>query len=378
MGDIGDLVLQAVSFRATLEAAKMRIPRDFDWYPYDTLANVQTMDRLLTGQWRSLLDLVDGKPVLDIGCADGDLAFFFESQGCDVQAIDNPVTNFNAMLGIRALRDELKSSVEILSMDIDTQFALPADEYGLVLLLGLLYHLKNPFYALEKLSKHARYCLMSSVITGYMPGLYESVAGTPVVYLADVYEVNRDSTNYWLLSDAGFRRLLGKSNWEICNYLLISEGEKTGPGSIGAQRAFCLAKSKYVDCGVVTLYGRGWHAAEKGGWRWTEKNFSVRFESSRAASADEVRLNLFLPEGVVARFGKITLRATANGVPLPAETYSEPGQYEYRKRLPADTGESDVRIDFSLDQALPADASDGRERGIVVCSLEAVRSRAAR
>jgi hypothetical protein len=74
MGDIGDLVAQADGFRATLEAAKKRIPREFDWYPYDTLANLQTMERLLAGEWRNLPALADGKPVLDVGCADGELA----------------------------------------------------------------------------------------------------------------------------------------------------------------------------------------------------------------------------------------------------------------------------------------------------------------
>lgn len=66
------------------------------------------------------------------------------------EAIDNPISNFNGMLGLRALRAELGSQVRILPMDIDSQFTLPAREYGLVVVLGLLYHLKNPFYVLEK------------------------------------------------------------------------------------------------------------------------------------------------------------------------------------------------------------------------------------
>lgn len=133
-------------FRKALDDAKARVSsRDFEWYPYDSLSNLQNLERLLTGQGRFLLELAGDAPLLDIGCADGDLSFLFEALGCVVEAIDNPVTNFNSMRGLRALRDVLSSNVIIHSMDIDDQFCLKGDRYGLVLLLGILYHLKNPY-----------------------------------------------------------------------------------------------------------------------------------------------------------------------------------------------------------------------------------------
>lgn len=371
MSDTSALSRLAESFRAKLQSARERARGDFEWYPNDTLANLLAIERLVGPESRQILELAGGKPVLDIGSADGELAFFLESLGCEVQAVDNPISNFNGMLGIRALRAELGSQVPILPMDIDSQFTLPAGEYGLVVVLGLLYHLKNPFHVLEKLSKHARYCLVSTAITEYVPGLYENVGGAPLAFLADVYDVNRDSTNYWFFSDAGFRRLLGRANWEIQSYYLVTEEGKSGPGSIAGQRAFCVARSKYVNSGAVILYGKGWHLPEEGGWRWTERRFAIRVESSCFSSVDEIRMKVFIPEAVLAPSGSVTLRAIANGESLPEERYIAPGEFEYKRKLPVPTGESDVRIDFSMDTALPPDAADPRERGIIVRSIEA-------
>jgi len=371
---VTDLRRSSDEIRVKLQAARQRAPRDFDWYPHDTLANILTIERLTGGDSRGLLDLAAGKPVLDIGCADGEMAFWLESLGCEVHAIDNPVTNFNSMLGVRALRGELHSKIQILEADLDSRFTLPAPEYGLAFALGLLYHLKNPFYLMERLSKHARHCFFSTAITEYLPGLYENAAAAPAAYLADVYEVNRDSTNYWFFTDAGFRRLLARSNWEVCRYLLLTDEGKSGPGSIAGQRAFCLARSKYVNAGSVILYGGGWHRPEEAGWRWTERKFAIRIESARFTGADEIRLELYVPEIVLAGGKSVTLRALANGQPLAPERFLSPGLYEYRRKLPVPAGESDVRIDFSLDRALPPDAADSRERGIIVRAAEACGS----
>jgi 2-polyprenyl-3-methyl-5-hydroxy-6-metoxy-1,4-benzoquinol methylase len=366
---MAELVRLAEAFRATLAAARKQCGRDIEWYQNDTLANALAVERLVGSEPQALLDLAGGKPVLDIGCADGELAFFMESLGCRAQAIDNPVTNFNNMLGVRALREQLGSKVEIHSIDIDSQFILPEGEYGFVLMLGLLYHLKNPFYVMEKLSKQSSYCLISTAITEYVPGLYENVAGASLGFLAGVYDVNRDSTNYWFFSDAGFRRLLERANWEIAGYYLVTDEGKSAPGSIGGQRAFCLARSKYVNSGAMVLYGRGWHKPEDSGWRWTERKFAIRVESSIAAAVDEIELSIYVPEIVLATNGAVTLMALANGAPLPEERYTAPGSYTYRRKLPSSTAMGDVRIDFTADPALAPDAADPRERGIVVRSV---------
>lgn len=368
--DIAALAERAMDFRKRLEAAKVRIAStDFEWYPYDSLSNLHTLDRLLTGPCRSLLELASGKPILDIGCADGDLAFFLASLGRQVLAVDNPITNYNSMRGLRALNRELGGVVEIQIADLDGPFQFREHRNGLAFLLGVLYHLKNPYRMLDFLSRRAEYAVISTSITAYAPGLYESVVGTSIAYLADVYEINRDSTNYWLLSDAGFRRLLARTNWEICDYLLI--GAPGATGAVGEQRAFTLVRSRFAGQKTQLLFGKGWHEPEQAGWRWTQQHFAVRFEIPLSETPPEVSLTVFVPEALIEMFDTITLRACANGVDLLPESFSKSGRHSYQRLLiDVPLFEGDIRIDFSLNHALPPDAGDPRERGIVVIDLQ--------
>jgi len=96
------------------------------------------------------------------------------------------------MCGVRALKSALGSSVGIHAMDLDADFVLPAEEYGLVLLLGVLYHLKNPFLVLEKLAKHTRYCLLSTALTSTVPAVEADVSNSPLGFLASDRELNGD------------------------------------------------------------------------------------------------------------------------------------------------------------------------------------------
>src|SRR5260370_40280884 len=164
--DLGELAVRAKEFGEKLAVLKAAIaPGPFTWYPYESLSALAALDQTISGDSRFLLKLAGGDPILDVGCSDGDLAFFLESLGCRVEAIDNPMTNFNAMCGVRELKKALLSALEIHAIDLDSDFGLPLSEYGLVLMLGVLYHLKNPFLVLEKLSKSARYCLISTALT---------------------------------------------------------------------------------------------------------------------------------------------------------------------------------------------------------------------
>src|SRR5947207_4234200 len=230
--DIADLLAPARQFRAKLASVKARIaPRDFSWYPYDTLSALEHLERLLTGDSRQLVDLAGNGVVIDIGCSDGDLAFFLESLGCRVQVLDTAAINHNEMRGIRALKEALGSGVEIHSVDLDGQFVLPAEQYNLALLLGVLYHLKNPVYVLEALSRQARFCLLSTRILPRETG--------PIAYLADEYELSAaDDSNYWLFSEPGLRRLLKRTNWEIRDYVTVGDDTDL--------RAFCLIRSRWA------------------------------------------------------------------------------------------------------------------------------------
>jgi 2-polyprenyl-3-methyl-5-hydroxy-6-metoxy-1,4-benzoquinol methylase len=257
MVDIGALKKEAREFKKDLDITKEKLfPTEFSWYPYNTLNNFESLDLLLTGKNRFLLELIGEKPIVDIGCADGDLAFFFESLGYGVRAIDYAPTNFNHLQGIRALKSSLSSSVEIEDIDLDAQFVLPERNYSLVFFLGILYHLKNPYHALETLAKSTDYCLLSTRVTKYnaLAGSDHrlDLSSAPIAYLLDDLEANNDSTNYWIFSNEGLQRILRRTGWEICDYITVGNTTDSDPASLeGDERAFCLVKSRFGERSAI-------------------------------------------------------------------------------------------------------------------------------
>ena len=370
--DFAELVRTSEDFRTRLERLKTELrPPEFDWYPYWTFGNLVHLDHLLTGERRRLLELIGDEPVLDVGCGDGDLAFWLESLGCQVHALDFPRTNLNGMQGVRMLQRALESSVQIWEVDLDAHFAPPPVHYRLILLLGLLYHLKNPFYALETLATVAGYCLLSTVITAAAPDRPTSLKGLPVAYLVDEREMNNDPSNYWVFTEAGLRRLLARTRWEVCDWLVVQpEVGRQASFWERRERAFCLLRSQVADPGFTVRLLKGWHNLEEWTWRWTERKFSAALPAPRRSGTAALTLKFVLPEAVLERLGSVTLTATLEGQPLPPETYRQAGECVYRREIPAaGLPPGTVVAEFELDKALPPDETDQRERGLIAVSL---------
>lgn len=258
--DIKEIFKRSKAFTTELDATKARIaPKEFNWYPYGTLGNFFVLEKLLTGTNRSLLELCGEAPMVDIGAGDGDTAFFMESLGCDVDAVDYPPTNFNSCRGIKALKESLHSNVTIHEVDLDRDFSLPGKFYGLAFFLGILYHLKNPFGALENLAHLAKYALISTRITRYnlAPKAHGSATvnkdrvelkSVPAAYLVDSHETNNDPTNFWIFSEAGLQRILQRSGWEPLDFITIGNQNNSDPATNeGDERAFCLVRSRHFE-----------------------------------------------------------------------------------------------------------------------------------
>jgi len=347
--NIKDVARKAEQFRAKLEKAKT--PQPFEWYRYDSLGNWIHIERMLTGKNRNL---PKGTPVLDVGCADGDIAFFLESLGYEVTVIDYPPTNHNSMAGVRKLKEVFNSRVEILSMDVDTQFTLPKKNFGLALVLGAIYHLKNPFYVLETVSKHANNVLLSTRVAEHLPGVQGSLKDVSAAYLLGERECNGDKSNYWIFTEAGFRQMLRRTNWDVLDLKTFGDTEASDP--VNAQhdeRLFCYARSRYAMANVDLL--QGWHTPEGQGWRWTEQHFQVGIQLPDNASRYALKMKLYVPPESLP----ITLSSTSG----PPITYTNPGYHEAVFAI------NDPHLAFTLDHAIPGDPIDNRERGIVVHSL---------
>ena len=257
--DVAALAARSQEFLRTLDERKQALaPTEFGWYPYGTMHNFPILDGLLSGANRDSLPTPEAGPIADIGAADGDTAFFLESLGYRVHAIDYPPTNYNSCRGIRLLKQSLGSSVEILETDLDSQFALPAQEYALVFFLGILYHLKNPYYVLESLARRARHAFISTRVARYnianaadnrYPGNNRErveIASIPAAYLVAPDETNHDATNFWMFTDAGLRRILQRTGWDVLDFITIGNTGNSDPATnAGDERAFCYVRSRH-------------------------------------------------------------------------------------------------------------------------------------
>jgi tRNA (mo5U34)-methyltransferase len=141
--------------QAHLRNCKARTPLlDYGWYPYESLAALPVVAELIAPVYEQLGEAIRSKPVADLGCGDGDWAVLFSNMGADVDAIDHRESNFNQMRGLEALRRISDVPVQVHDVNLDGRITLPRRDYGLMLFLGTLYHLKNPYYVLETLSSH--------------------------------------------------------------------------------------------------------------------------------------------------------------------------------------------------------------------------------
>ena len=216
------------------------------WYPYATLRNVAVLERLSAMAELDLLQLCQGQygKIADIGAADGDLAFFLEKQGLSVDVIENEPTNFNRLEGARILKHALDSSVTIRSIDLDSQFPLSGEKYDAIFLLGTLYHLKNPFSILERLARMTEYCFVSTRIAKQTAD-GQLLSPYPIAYLLGPQECNNDSTNFWIFSEEGLKRLIDRTGWSVLSYLTIGDTTNSTPADPDRdERAFCLLQSK--------------------------------------------------------------------------------------------------------------------------------------
>jgi hypothetical protein len=247
---ISELRRQAEEFAAVLHGKKSETePKPNFWYPYGTMSNFPVLEQLLAqGAHGNLLQLSAGLAVADVGAADGDLAFFLDRvHGLKVHVIDHAATNYNGMRGVRLMKEALGSSVQIHDIDLDAMHELPEERFGLVFFLGILYHIKNPFFVLDSLSRRAKHLVLSTRVAQLSPDRGTNFAHLPVAYLLHASESNNDATNYWIFSPEGLKRILHRTGWDVLEFTTVGCTVGSDPAAPDRdERAFCLLKSRRV------------------------------------------------------------------------------------------------------------------------------------
>ena len=237
------LEIKALEFSKVLSELKIIMAPEFPWYPYGILNNFIHLKDIFN-QF-PLDQLASCKHIADIGAADGDLAFFMQSLGFSIDIIDYAPTNYNGLRGARAIIEKLNiaSSVQVYEMNIDDKCTMPNQRYGVIFFLGILYHLKNPYYILENLSKISAHLILSTRVARYTPD-GRLIEGSPVAYLVDDNELNNDATNFWIFSQSALNRLVSRAGWSILYSKSVGDTISSNPSDQDKdERCFMILRS---------------------------------------------------------------------------------------------------------------------------------------
>ena len=158
---------------------------------------------------------LSGRRVLDIGAWDGWFSFEMERRGAEVVAIDCvEVKNF------RKIHAALGSKVDYRVADIHELRLEEVGRFDLVLFLSVLYHLKHPLLALEKVcALTTELAMVSSFITDdYTRPIDELLAEVPRLDFYETDELGGHQDNWFGPNLAGLMamcRVAGFAHGEL-------------------------------------------------------------------------------------------------------------------------------------------------------------------
>jgi tRNA (mo5U34)-methyltransferase len=153
-----------------------------------------------------------GLTVLDIGAWDGFFSFECERRGAArVVAADYYSWHgggWGTKAGFNLAREALGSRVEDIDIDVMELSPERLGTFDVVLFLGVLYHLRHPFLALERIAPLVgRRLIVETVID--MVGF-----GRPAMAFYPGRELNNDPTNWWAPNAAAMRGMLENVGFE--------------------------------------------------------------------------------------------------------------------------------------------------------------------
>lgn len=157
---------------------------------------------------------LEGMSVLDIGAWNGFFSFEAERRGASrILATDSFVWRsdvFKGKQGFELARKVLNSKVEDMEIDIMDLSPDKVESWDLVLCLGVLYHLRHPLLALERVfSVTGKQLILETVVE-----LFSEDKPAMVFYPGT--ELANDPTNWWgpnpaaviaMLKDVGFSKV---------------------------------------------------------------------------------------------------------------------------------------------------------------------------
>lgn len=177
-------------------------------------------------EWRRLdVPSLAGQRVLDVGCSDGYYAFRAERLGATVTAIDDESSLLaGGRNGFQIAHDALGSKVTYAHRDVVDLSPEVDGTYDVVFLINVLYHLRHPLLALERLAAVTRpggllvlKTFVAADVRFWVRGRCVSVDldRRPKLWCYPTTELAGDPTNWFGPNVAGVRALLQASGWVV-------------------------------------------------------------------------------------------------------------------------------------------------------------------
>ncbi len=158
-----------------------------------------------------------GKRVLDVGAWDGWLSFEMERRGATVVAID-----CTELETFRSARKALKSAVEFRRMNVLELSESSVGKFDIVLFLGVLYHVKHPLLALERVcSVTDDLAIVESFVTDSLGD--RGPSGSAVLEFYETTELAGQLDNWWGPNIAALEALV-----RTAGFIRVSEVSRTG------------------------------------------------------------------------------------------------------------------------------------------------------
>jgi tRNA (mo5U34)-methyltransferase len=216
-------------------------------YDFDSLDNFVPIIGLLDEHMAAHLDGLPNRTMIDIGCANGELGFAFEEAGYSVALLDKShvaeaqgsLVLQNAPLIASIIARRKGSRAVIFDENLDDGFdprrvidgfsrSRQGDErferFGLGVMLGVLYHLRNPYLAIERLGQLCDHLIVGTWVMDCLPDRRRIVEDDQVVFLLEDRQLADDPTNYWIFTPRSFRVLVERCGWRV-----LAEHTMTNP-----------------------------------------------------------------------------------------------------------------------------------------------------
>ncbi len=195
-----------------MSATGIRFFHSFE-LPGETIKGIRPLSTLSSEADFAFKHGVAGKSVLDIGAWDGHFSFDAERRGArSVLATDHfcwSGPGWGTKAGFDYVHAKKNSSVKSFDVDVFNLDPAKLGTFNLVLFLGVLYHLKDPFGGLEKAAAMSN----DQILVETASDMQQTTEPVMRYYLGG--ELNGDKTNFWapnlpclvnMLKELGFVR----------------------------------------------------------------------------------------------------------------------------------------------------------------------------